>query len=273
MSLTPKIVGFAGVLVFALALWRATMTPGAAETPQALARIEPVFGTVTIEHEGAEKTIKKPHSLQKLETAQTGPESEALLDFPSGEQVRMLENSMILADFEGGRPVLIVKAGDLWVERTTTSLEGPLISREGLRRTLAEDLKLRLKKAGKDPTEIIPEGAKTALTGTTRAPTPKKPPSKGETLSAEYIEDVMRGQRHSFFKCYGQLLQHSPGMVGEASIAFTIEHTGKVAAAQIPNSTVQDLQFRRCLTDAVKRIEFKSFAGDSVQTLFPIRFE
>lgn len=246
-------------------MWRARLHAPAREEPRAIAQLSSAFGQVTLERDGHREVLRKSAPLQRLDTVETGAESEATLTLANGEQVRVLENSVIFTEIEGGRPVLIVKSGDLWAEQATEDAKSILISREGSRTTLAQDLEQRTKKAGTIAKIKKIPARREALPSTSR--------SRLETLTADYIQETLRTQRNLFFKCYGQLLQRTPGVSGEASVAFTIERTGRVTAADVASSSLPDAPFRRCLTDAVKRIEFKSFAGEPVQTLFPLRFE
>lgn len=260
MARLPLFFAAAGTALFALALWRASLTTPAADEPRALARLERSFGSVVIERAGRRWNVDKREAFHRFDAVETGPASEATLTLPTGEEVRVLENSLIFAELERGRTVLIVKNGDVWAERPVEEAKSVLVSRDGLRRPLAADT--RIDRRGKRPARKI---AKAVPAAPVRA--------RGETLSAEMIQETLRTQRNLFFKCYGQLLQRTPGVSGEASLAFTIERTGRVTLAEVASSSLQDGPFRRCLTDAVKRIEFKSFAGDPVQTLFPLRFE
>lgn len=272
----PLTLAASGLLMAGLALWRADLVPTPSSMDsRAVARLEPAFGEVHVERDGRRTPVTGKRPLQRLEIVDTGPGTEAVLIFPNGEEVRILENSTILSDLEGGRPVLIVKNGDLWIDRAIESADSVLVSRDGVRRPLAVDQRERLKN-GRRPVatpdlETAPVPERTAA----KPPRPTPVAARGlvETLTAEYIQETIRTQRNLFFKCYGQLLQRTPGVSGEASLAFTIERSGHVSTADVASSSLQDPQFRRCLTEAVKRIEFKSFAGDSVQTLFPIRFE
>ncbi|MBO9668406.1 MAG: AgmX/PglI C-terminal domain-containing protein, partial [Bdellovibrio sp.] len=88
------------------------------------------------------------------------------------------------------------------------------------------------------------------------------PVAVGTGLTSEFIQDTLRAQRNSFFKCYTQLLQRTPGVVGQASVGFTIERSGKVSQADITSSSIADPAFKKCLIEAIRRVEFKSFGGD-----------
>lgn len=269
----PVIFALAGLLLFALALWRATLDTVPAEEARAIARLEPVFGEVWLERNGRKEVVEdRRRALQRLDSIQTGAEGEALLGFASGEEIRLLENSLVMLDFEAGKPVLVIKGGDIWAERTKVAAATVLISRDGIRRTLAQDLRERTPVANAAAKKAAPRARPSGQVAASEEVN-LKPKTKLETLTADYIQETLRTQRNLFFKCYAQLLQRTPGVSGEASLSFTIERTGRVSLADIASSNLQDPPFRRCLTDTMKRIEFKSFAGEPVNALFPVRFE
>ncbi|MBX2988938.1 MAG: AgmX/PglI C-terminal domain-containing protein [Bdellovibrionaceae bacterium] len=260
----PFLFSVAGLLIFALALWRVSLEgPAPRSGSRTMARLEPVFGELWIERDGRKEPVNRSRPVERLTTVGTGAETEALLSFENGEQVRLLENSLVLIDWEAGRPVLVLRDGEIWPEKTKSNAESALVSREGVRRGLAEDLQERQQQ----PRRVVRPPP------TEAAPVAKPVAAGNETLSSEYIQATLRTQRNQFFKCYTRLLQKTPGVSGEAALSFTIERTGRVSQAEVASASVQDPQFRRCLGEAVKRIEFKSFAGEPVSAVFPVRFE
>lgn len=268
----PVILATCGFLLFALALWRASLETPVTAPNRALARLEPAFGQVGFERDGRKETVLKRRTVQRLDIVHTAADSEAVLIFASGEEARLLENSVALLEYENGRPLVVLKAGDLWAEKIVDSPNSVLVSREGVRLSLAQDARERAR--AKDELASAPVVApKKAAPARVVLDEDKAEIAAPLTLTPDSINETLRNQRNLFFKCYGQLLQRTPGVSGEASLAFTIERTGKVSTAEVSSSSLQDPQFKRCLSEAVKRVEFKSFAGESVQTLFPLRFE
>ena len=156
---------------------------------------------------------------------------------------------------------MILKRGDVDVENY--GREGSVyISREGVRWT-ATEYEMTYKKQA--PSSTLPELAP-ADAGNTAAP-------RIDGLTSEAIQETLKTYRGSFFKCYTQLLQKTPGVVGQASISFTIERTGRIAQAELISSSISDGDFKKCLLESVRRVEFKSFAGEPISTVFPLRFE
>ena len=94
-----------------------------------------------------------------------------------------------------------------------------------------------------------------------------------EGLTPSYIVDTLKSQKGIFYKCYTQLLQKNPGVVGETSISMTIEPNGKISRSDVTSSQMNDASFKKCLIEATARIEFKPFRGDAITTVFPLKFE
>ncbi len=257
-------------LCFLLGLWLLLINrPVQTSSKRALGRVQVAFGESLVSpSRGALEKIEKARPLHRWDELQTREASEALVSFESGEEIRVLEKSRVLFDLEAGRPLIVVLQGDIWIEREIESGQ-VLISREGSRKTLMEE---RLAK-------------KSAVSKTSRqARTSSKASSKnndlglmnrsaGQRLTPDVIQSTLKAQRQSFFKCYTQLLQKTPGVTGEASVSFTIERTGRVSLAEISSSSLKDSAFRNCLLDTVRRVEFKSFPGDPISALFPLRFD
>lgn len=243
-----------------------------------LAWTEPVFGTVTVKSRGDAdgRELRKRGTVRKGDTVETMAESEVRLGFTGGEELRLLENTVATLDLEGGRPVLIVKSGHYDIEKTGQG--DMLLAQDGERHTLAELVQLADAKARSvSATPVTALTAKKAK-AVSSVPDPRAWPEemkleRAKGLTPDYIRETLKSQQSLFFKCYTQLLQKKPGITGDASVTFVIERNGKVGPASIASSSLQDPLFKDCLVQAVKRVEFKSFAGEPVSTLFPLRFE
>lgn len=204
--------------------------------------------------------VSKKTSLYHLDTVETNSEGEALLDFPSSYRIKLLRNSQITLDQQNEKTYLIVKHGDLKIENF--GKEGSIyISKSGQEWT-ATDYELYARGINQTP--------QTSPSTDNALPNPSTVDGK---LSAELIQQTLNAHKHIFFKCYSQLLQKTPGIKGDASLTFTIEQTGKITDPHVTNSSFTDPIFVRCLTEAVERIEFRSFSGDPITTVFPLRFE
>lgn len=261
--LIPSLI-VVGILSVALSLFIASQTEKQKPGARPLARIELNLGKVFVLRKSLtqKEILTRKSTLFPLDSVETGVDGDATMEFDSSYRIRIQENSMVTLDEEGDHIVLIIKRGDLQVENF--GREGSVfISRDGVRWEATEYENVYKKQA---PPETLPEVAPTESLAT---PTP----SMAEGLTSEFIQDTLKTHRGSFFKCYTQLLQKTPGVVGQASISFTIEPMGKVSQAEIASSSIVDASFKKCLLDAIRRVEFKSFGGDPITTIFPIRFE
>lgn len=262
--LIPSLI-VVGLFSVALSLFIASQTEKQKPGARPLARLELNLGKVFVLRKNMTQKEKlgRKASLFALDSVETSADGDATMEFDSAYRIRIPENSMITIDEENERIVLIIKRGDLQVENF--GREGSVyISKDGVRWS-ATDFEMNYKKQA--PQDTLPELAPTE----SEAAIPAAPAAEG--LTSEQIQDTLKTHRSNFFKCYTQLLQKTPGVVGQASISFTIERTGKVNQAEIASSSITDAGFRKCLLEATKRVEFKSFSGDPITTVFPLRFE
>lgn len=260
--LIPALIA-AGVISLLLSIFIASQTEKQKPGDRPLARLELNLGKVFVLRKNLtqKEILTRRSTLFALDSVETGPDGDATMEFDSAYRIRVQENSMITLDAENDRIVLIIKRGDVQVENY--GREGSVfVSRDGVRWN-ATDYEMNYKKQA--PPTSLPE---LAPTDTTIADTPKV-----EGLTADHIQDTLKTYRPSFFKCYTQLLQKTPGVVGQASLSFTIERTGRVNQAEVASSSINDADFKKCLLEAIRRVEFKSFSGNPISTVFPLRFE
>lgn len=258
----PALVGI-GVLSLLLSVFIASQTEKQKPGDRPLARLELNLGKVFVLRKNLtqKEILTRRATLFALDSVETGPDGDATMEFDSAYRIRVPENSMITLDAENDRIVLIIKRGDVQVENY--GREGSVyVSKEGVRWN-ATDYEMNYKKQA--PPDSLPELAPTDTA------TPETP--KVEGLTADHIQDTLKTYRPSFFKCYTQLLQKTPGVVGQASLSFTIERTGRVNQAEVASSSINDADFKKCLIEAIRRAEFKSFFGAPISTVFPLRFE
>lgn len=261
--LIPSLI-IAGLVSLALSLFVASQTEKQKPGARPLARLELNLGKVFVLRKNMtqKEILARRATLFALDSVETGVDGDATMEFDSAYRIRIQENSLITLDDENDRIVLIIKRGDVQVENF--GRDGTVfVSKDGVRWS-ATDYEMNYKKQA--PAETLPDLAPSE--------TPSAPVNNaGDTLTSEYIQDTLKTYRTQFFKCYTQLLQKTPGIVGQTSISFTIERTGKISQAEIASSSINDLTFKKCLTDATRRVEFKSFRGDPISTVFPLRFE
>lgn len=260
----PVIVASIGVMLIA-ASFLLRVSRGPKPEGRAIAWIEPVFGKSYLKAFGDMRfsEVQRRANLRRGDSVETAPGSELRVALPTGEELRLQESSVVTLEWEAGRPLLIVKAGRFEIERPGTG--DLVIAQDGDRVALSDWHRRRVSDSDALKTKPLARPA--------REIPDELRPGKPKTLSPDYIRDTLKSQKSLFFKCYTSLLQKTPGVSGEASVHFMIEKTGKVAMAEISSTSLADPAFKSCLVQAVRRVEFKSFAGEPVSTLFPLRFE
>jgi TonB family protein len=258
-----------GLLSLALSLFISTQTEKTNPNVQAIARAQLNLGKAFILRKNLtrKEILTRKTSIFPQDSVETGADGDATLEFDSGDRLHLQEDTLVTIDNENDRLVVIIKRGDIQVE--AEGREGfVFISREGQRWSPADyESKYRKQQAA---SENLPEGAPPAAASEGIGPGTSAP---GTGLTQEFIQDVLRTHRPAFFRCYTQLLQKTPGIVGQVSVSFTIERTGKVSAAELASSTFNDAPFKKCVLEAIRRVEFKSFNGEPISTVFPLKFE
>jgi len=253
-----------GILFMGLSWYMSNRLERESSGLKPLARVLYNSGEVYLLHKNM--TEKEPltssATLYYLDTLETGPNGDATFETDSGYRLRVLDNALVTWDQEGEKAILLLKRGDVQVE-SFGSNDALWIAKNGQRYTPGDyEVNVR-RQLGQGP---FPDIAPVVNAS------PTLPPS-GETLNSDYIQDTLKRQIPAFDKCYKQLLQRSPGVVGQVIMSFTIERSGKITSAEAMNSTITNPDFKRCLVEALLRIEFKSFNGDPITSTFPIGFE
>ncbi len=214
-------------------------------------------GSVVVQnYEMPQPIVLTPHfSLHPKDVIRTSANSEALIQLTNEGQFRIAENSEVLLDLlENQEPVVIVKTGDVFVEKFGQAAPFFWIRKDG-QSLSAVDFALADKKNAPKLKEPIPDK------------------TNSNTLSQLDIETVMSSKKNDFFKCYGQTLQKNPLARGQVLIAFKIEKNGQTTKIEISKSEILDNTFKTCLLEVVARTQFKSFSGAAISTIFPLKFE
>ncbi len=207
--------------------------------------------------------VKGKNAIYSFDSIETDAKGEASLEFMTGDHFHLSANSYVTIDQEREGSVLMVQRGNLEVERTGNSKL--LVAIGGHRYSVTELQQIQERNLEQldsvNPTSSV-----------AKSPALKKNIPK-QTLSKEYIEATLRNHKSHFYKCYTQLLQKKPGVTGYASLNFTIEHSGKIITPEVSFSSITDTYFTKCLVEALRRIEFSSYHGESMTAVFPLRFE
>lgn len=257
-----KLQWVAGFLIAGLVLLglSALLIQQKASSPEInrLARVTHESGTVSLLHPNLsqKENIQYSAPLFHLDSVETDDTGDAYVEFEDNSRIRVFPNSLITLAKEDPRIIVILKHGDIKVEKTTS--DHLVIAKNG-ERVAAKDY---------NGSELQQTPTSAALANVT-----PESPNKDKALTEQDISQVMNNYRAHFFKCYTQLLQKDSTAKGEVSLSFTVENNGKLSASDVVSSTIKNDEFKKCLLEVLHRIEFRSFSGPPISTLFPLKFE
>lgn len=192
--------------------------------------------------------------LHPRDSINTANESEVLIQFKNDSQVRIAQNSEVLLDQqERGSPLLVVKSGEVFVERFGRKPE-TWIRKDGQSLSVVD-----YTASDKNNTQFLKESIPVI--------------DANETLTQTEIETILTARKSDFFKCYGQILQKKPQSRGQVMLSFTIEKQGQTSKIEVSKSDIDDNSFKSCLMEVVARTKFRVFTGKPITTVFPLKFE
>ncbi|MEZ0392498.1 MAG: AgmX/PglI C-terminal domain-containing protein [Pseudobdellovibrionaceae bacterium] len=255
---------FLGLVLIGVSTYFSFFAPKPSVQEIRLARIERESGKVSVLRSGytQKENVDRKINVYNLDSVETMETGEALLSFESAYRVRLSNNTLVtlerIEDQESFRVLMIVKRGEVRVENF--GREGELVIAKNGERVSATDYNSSpLAQMAVEPMKPVDD-----------LPNPG-PVHLG--LTEDEIGTVMNNHRSSFFKCYTQLLQKEPSAKGNVALSFTIENNGKLSVAEVTASQMTNDEFKKCLLEVLRRIEFRSFKGPSISTLFPLKFE
>lgn len=94
-----------------------------------------------------------------------------------------------------------------------------------------------------------------------------------DTLSNEYIDEVIHSRQQALQKCWLTRLKDRPDLKGQMLVQFEITRRGKVRALKLVDSNLNDEPLQNCALSVIERIGFQSFKGQEITLSYPIRFE
>ncbi len=253
-----------GIILVGLSIYFSFLHPKSPIKDIRLARLESKSGQTYVLRSGytQKELVAKKIDLYDLDSIETMDTGEALISFESAFRVRLFNNALVtlekIEDQKSYHVVLILKRGSLKVENF--GREGELFIAKNGERILAADY--NGSSLSQAPLEAV-DTAKQAITS----------PASSQGLGEDEINTVVTNHRTSFFKCYTQLLQKEPTARGEVALSFTIENTGKLSVAEVSASQLKNEDFKKCLLEVLRRVEFRAFSGPPISTLFPLKFE
>ena len=269
-SLEPKTqiilaVIAAGFLFLGVALFLNRWKMNASETEIRLGRVERERGETFIHRNSTQQKekVRGKAFIYNLDSIQTNEIGQAQVVFETGEKILVLENSILtierIDNEEDFSVLVILKKGDLRVDESTetSTLQ---ISKNGDRvKAFDYNNSVLAKSDIKSPESFDPE-----------LPTE---PIGSQGLSEAEINEKFTQNKSSFFKCYTQVIQKDPSIKGEVALSFTIENNGKLSVAEVVSSQIKNEDFKKCLVDVLKRLEFRNFSGPPISTLLPMNFD
>jgi hypothetical protein len=196
--------------------------------------------------------VETPRELKNLDTFTTKENSDALLSFIDGSQLRVFENTNLIISKEVKQKIINLNYGEVQFEELPKDSDSILISINN-KRYNARDFEFEYKKN-------------------------KHILIKNEnTLTQDSIQQTLSAHKQDFYRCYLKALQKNPGLTGQATMQFQIERSGKVLAPQLNLQmnlqTQNNSELKECLIEILDRIQFKSFTGEAITATFPLRFE
>ncbi len=197
-------------------------------------------------------------NLDSIETQETG---EIKINFLNGYVVKIRSNSLVTVEAhdELKETLITIARGSLVVESLGRDPQF-FISKDG-KKILASEFNKYI--------ASLEDGTPSLNADTTEIPLPQ---GNGE-LTEDEINTYMNRQKANFFKCYTQLLQSTPEAKGTVTLNFTIDRSGHVLDSQVQSNELAQADFHKCLTEVLKRVEFRSFTGQNVTAVYPVRFE
>jgi len=94
-----------------------------------------------------------------------------------------------------------------------------------------------------------------------------------ETLSNEYIDEMIISRQGLLQKCWLSRLKEKPGLAGQMVLQFEITRRGKVRELRVADSDINDDVLKRCVMSVIERIPFRPFKGQEISLSYPINFE
>lgn len=267
------------------------------DTRETIATIDSLDGRVRFKAANTlrYKNARDNQDLKNQDTITTDDNSRAKIRFASGFEIQVEPNSLIVIENpkkdEQGRIQITFLKGDFKVIKAGAPNQ-IIVSKDKKFQDLAgrtpqkpiqidltpqnliipdEKVDAAEIKTPKIEVEKLEEKKKVLVQKEQVKPQPPKKPR--ETLSDEYISQVVNAQKPFFNRCYAQHLRLNPDSRGQIHLAFTIDTQGKVATVSMIQSTLSDPQLEKCTMSVVERCRFKAFDGDPIVVNYPINFE
>lgn len=237
------------------------------------------------------KNARNKQELKNQDTIITDENSRTKIAFASGFEIQVEPNSLIVIENpktdEHGRIQITFLRGDFKVVKTGAPNQ-VIVSKDRKFQDLAGRAPQKPIQIDLTPEALIPETpeleVKAPKVEAEKLDEKKKvvavrekknvpPPKPRETLTDEYISQIVNNQKPFFNRCYAQHLRLNPDSRGQIHLAFTIDVQGRVSSVSLIQSTLSDPQLEKCTMSVIERCRFKPFDGDPIVVNYPINFE
>lgn len=217
----------------------------------------------------------------------THSNSQAVITFSNGAQLRVLPDSQVVAELdstrEGAVRATVVSGG---AQITKPARSGSLrLFHEGREITEGDaSEKAVIPQPGGAPA-VLPTAKPDVIVATTPAETPTpgplanpklaKPVEVGSRLGDDEIRRTFGKNTGFFQRCYlSHLSRKGSTSAHVVTVGFTIQPTGKVSTAKLVRSEFEDATLNNCVLETVERTSFRPFNGDPISILeFPIELK
>ena len=158
----------------------------------------------------------------------------------------------------------VVRGGRLFLPGQKPGLKGPPLL---IGRGATVDLSL------KDAPADAPAGPNETTSAVTDPEPAAGRPDDPETLSNEYVEDMIGSRRTQLQKCWMSRLKDKPDLRGKLTVQFEITRRGHVRDVSVVDSTLGDPALSACVSTVIERLPFRGFRGPEIAIAYPITFE
>lgn len=161
----------------------------------------------------------------------------------------------------------IIKEGRLY-------LPGQKPSNKALALTVLKSAPLDMQLADAGQEEVPSEFEKdTESSGDTAKDIEQRFGPEPDTLSNEYIDEMIVSRQNQLQKCWLGRLKDNPSLKGQILLQFEITRRGRVKDLRIADSTLEDEMLKKCVTSVIERISFRPYKGQEISLSYPINFE
>lgn len=94
-----------------------------------------------------------------------------------------------------------------------------------------------------------------------------------DTLSNEYIDEMIVSRQNQLQKCWLGRLKDNPSLKGQVLLQFEITRRGRVKDLRVADSTLEDETLKKCVVSVIERISFRPYKGREISLSYPINFE